>query len=55
MNKTAAAKQSCGTCEYGYIDELGDCICVNSDSDNCTEYVGNDDICKNWEDKNAQK
>ena len=40
------SKKCCGTCEYGYVDkELLDYICVNSDSENVTDYVDADFYC----------
>lgn len=44
----------CGTCGLCEVDELGDHICVNSESDNCTEYVDVDDYCPEWEIKDGE-
>ena len=45
------ANKTCKTCRYGYADELQDIYCVNADSKNCTEYVGEDKTCDKWETK----
>lgn len=42
-------KQFCGTCRWAERDQLGDYICVNGDSHNCTEYVEYKDTCEEWE------
>lgn len=38
----------CENCKYGYLDELEDRYCVNADSENVTEYVGDDNTCPEW-------
>ena len=40
---------TCATCQWGYKDELGDLICVNYYSNNCTEYVRAEENCEHWE------
>jgi hypothetical protein len=44
------AEQCCGTCYWARRDHLGDYICVNDSSDNCTDYVEYKDTCEEWED-----
>jgi hypothetical protein len=39
---------NCTTCRYGYVDELGDRTCTNSDSKYCNEWVGGGDWCEEW-------
>ena len=64
MNKSAAEKRAkrtkghvqehgtwdmCQTCNFAYVDELGDTYCCNSKSENCTECIEKDDCCDAWE------
>lgn len=44
-------KACCGTCQLCLVDELGDHICVNYESDNCASYVDKNDFCYSWEKK----
>jgi len=39
----------CQTCNFAYVDELGDTYCCNSKSENCTECIEKDDCCDAWE------
>jgi hypothetical protein len=43
--------KNCSHCQYGYADELKDIYCVNSDSEYCTEYVGESFHCENYTEK----
>ena len=43
----------CGTCEYGSYDKMQGYVCVNSDSDNCADFVEHDFVCETWEAKAA--
>lgn len=43
------ALKTCATCQYGKPDDLGDRICTNVDSENCADWVGDDDTCECWE------
>lgn len=42
---------ACATCRYGELNDLGDRICTNVDSENCADWVGDDDACECWEEK----
>jgi len=41
-------KKCCGTCNYGYCDELQDYICVNDESDYVTDYVDYNHCCDEY-------
>ena len=41
----------CGTCRYGSYDKMQGYVCVNSDSDYCTDFVDYKDGCEEWEGK----
>ena len=51
-------KETCVTCKYGLNGDWhcnvlwgGGIICVNDDSDKCTEFVTADGYCGMWESK----
>lgn len=44
-------KQTCSTCKYCDENELKDLICVNADSEYCSDYVEEKHTCENWEGK----
>lgn len=44
-------KSCCASCQYGKPDDLGDRICTNVDSENCADWVDDDDACECWEGK----
>lgn len=46
-------KQCCGTCEYGSYDPMQGYVCVNSNSEYCTDFVEYDHTCEDWEEKDA--
>lgn len=46
------SEKICMDCKYCAFDEMGDSICVNSDSENCADWVGFDDTCGEWEAQN---
>lgn len=39
----------CRTCRWGARDDLADLVCVNGDSEQCADWVGDDDTCDCWE------
>ena len=43
----------CGTCKWHERDRntKGDWVCVNSDSEYCTDWTGYEDVCGEWEEK----
>lgn len=43
-------EKTCATCQYGKLDDLDDRICTNDKSDNCADWVGDDDMCNYWSD-----
>lgn len=46
-----AEKQCCGTCKYGSYDPMQGYVCVNGDSEYCTDFVEYGHICEDWEGK----
>ena len=42
----------CGKCKWPERDRLGDWVCVNEDSERCTDYINYTDSCDEWEAKN---
>ena len=40
---------TCKTCAFWHVDELGDGWCVNSDSPNCADVTYPDDTCEQYE------
>ena len=44
-------ERCCGTCRYGHYDTMQGYVCVNSDSDNCTDFVDYESDCEEWEEK----
>ena len=44
--------KTCTTCLFSGIDPYDNGLrCVNYESDNCTEWVNEDDTCEYWEEK----
>ena len=39
----------CGECKWSERDGWGDPVCVNGESEYCTEYVDPTDSCDGWE------
>lgn len=45
-----ARKRGCGTCKYHHHENVDDgWVCVNPDSDNCTDWTDYDYSCEEWE------
>lgn len=43
-------KQCCGTCKYHRHEDIDDgFVCVNADSDRCTDWTEYEDSCSAWE------
>ena len=53
--ETMKKTKMCGSCDYCYSNETlnGMCICVNGDSEHCTEFVSElfDKACENYVNK----
>ena len=41
----------CGNCKYHVHDDNDDGMCVNADSDACTDWTDESDICGKWAEK----
>lgn len=40
----------CGTCKYHHYDDIDDgWVCVNDRSECCTDWIGYEDSCNEWE------
>lgn len=46
-----AEKECCGTCRFHRIDDDGEWICVNEDSEYYTDYTEYGDWCEEHEEK----
>ena len=43
-------ERCCGTCRYHRHEDVDDgWVCVNADSDFCTEWTDYEDCCDEWE------
>lgn len=43
-------KECCGTCKWHHHESVDDgWVCVNADSDFCTDWTDYDDCCDEWE------
>ena len=43
-------REICGTCKYHHHENVDDgWVCVNSDSDYCTDFTEYTDSCDEWE------
>lgn len=42
-------EKTCVTCHYGKRDDFGDLICVNAKSNNCSDWVCENDTCDCWQ------
>ena len=49
-------ERCCGTCKWHWLEEItfGE-VCVNADSDDCTEFTENDHTCDYWESKESEE
>ena len=44
--------QICGTCKWHYREIVSDgWICVNDDSEHCTDFTDYEHTCENWEER----
>ena len=45
-------KQCCGNCKWHQQEDISDgWVCVNADSDYCTDYTDYDWLCDEWEER----
>lgn len=44
-------RKCCGTCRYGSYDKMQGYVCVNGDSEYCTDFTEYDHVCDDWEGK----
>lgn len=43
-------REICGTCKYHHHENVDDgWVCVNDESDYCTDFTEYDDTCNEWE------
>ena len=40
--------KSCISCKYAEETLIGDKVCTNNESEYCTEFVNEKDLCKEW-------
>lgn len=45
-------QEICGTCKWHAHENISDgWVCINSDSEYCTDYTEYNDTCERWEER----
>ena len=56
MQKNDFVNRTCGTCRYHEFEPIDrGYVCVNGDSEECTEWTEDDDSCEHWEEKPSKE
>lgn len=56
QGRLTADNKICGECKWHRQDDYhkSDYVCVNADSDYCTEYTDYTDSCREWEQRGVE-